>query len=58
LPLGAVEGLLAGDFEDESRHRYTLCDQACSRLMHGRQKPAPGIVDRCNLPHVDFDFFA
>jgi hypothetical protein len=58
LPLGTVESLLAGNFLDESRHPYTLCDEACSRMMHGNEKLAASSVNTCDLSHVDLDFFA
>src|SRR5690242_14330360 len=50
-------GLAPGYFLDESGHCHTLCYQACSRMMHDREKLAPRIVDRCNLPHVHFNLF-
>jgi hypothetical protein len=56
--LAAVERLLASDFLNKSRHPHTLRDQTCSGMMHGRQQLAAGTVNACDLPYVNFDFFA
>src|SRR5260370_29283036 len=56
LSLGAVERLLPDNFLDKSGHPHTFCDQACSRMMHRRQKLATGTVNTCDRSNVDFDF--
>jgi hypothetical protein len=54
----AVGGLLADDLLNKSRHPHTLCAQTHSSATHGRKKFAAGTVNACDLPHVNFDFFA
>jgi hypothetical protein len=58
LSVGAAGRQVAGNFFDESRHLHAFCDQACAGLMHRGQKFVAGIVNACDLSHVDFDFFA
>ena len=58
LSFVAVEGPLADDLVNKRRHPHTLCGQTRSGAMHGRKKLAAGIVNACDLRHIDFDFFA
>jgi hypothetical protein len=48
-------GGLPCNFLDESLHRYSLCDKACSCLIHRLQQAPPCFIDPRNLCHVDFD---
>src|ERR1700693_3450178 len=52
-----IDWLICCDLLAEPFQPHTLHDQACSGLIHGRQKLAPVVVDTCQLPHVDFDLF-
>jgi hypothetical protein len=58
LWLGVWERRFTGNFLDESRHPDAICDEACARAMHGRQKIASRVVDACDVAHVNLDFFA
>jgi hypothetical protein len=58
LSFVAVEGLLADDLLNKSRHPHTPYDQTCSSAMHGRKKLAAGCVNACDLRHINFDVFA
>jgi len=54
----AVEGLFADDLFYKGPHPYTPGDQPRTSAMHCRKKFAACTVNACDLPHVNFDFFA
>src|ERR1700679_4183849 len=57
LPDWGIDWLISCDLLDQRCHPHTLHYQACSGLIHRRQKLASVVVDACQLPHVDFDLF-